>query len=105
MAKQFEAGKFYESYQAEYEPILVTRRTEKTIFVKNTTAEWKMKVRLDSNGNEYAIDTSVPKKWRDAFTYSPEWETENPRNAEPDEAPFTSLNPWDAPGMKVSDFI
>lgn len=74
----FEVGKTYEPYAKEYDPIIVTRRTEKTIWVKNGNPysggnEWKMRVKHDSQGNEIATDSSVPPKWRDAFTYSSKW--------------------------------
>ena len=68
--RRFEVGKQYEPYQTEYEAITVIRRTEKTIWVKHSQAEWMMRIRVDADGNEYAVDSTVPKKWRDAFTYT-----------------------------------
>lgn len=70
MAKRFEAGKEYEPYQCEFGAVKVLRRTEKTIFVEKEGVEFRMKIRTDTDGNEYAIDSTVPKKWRDAFTYT-----------------------------------
>ena len=69
MAKKFEVGKSYEPYQREFDPITVLRRTEKTIWVDNGQAAWRMRIRKDRCGNEFAIDSSVPANWRDAFTY------------------------------------
>lgn len=70
--KKFEVGKEYEPYQTELGPVRVIRRTEKTIWVEKVLsygASWSMRIRIDADGNEYAIDTIVPKKWRDACTY------------------------------------
>ena len=69
MAKKFEVGKSYKPYQDEYEPMTVVRRTNCTIWVKDEQSNWRMKIRKTATGNEYAVDTSVPQAWRDAFTY------------------------------------
>lgn len=69
----FEVGKTYEAYDSGYDPITITRRTDKTVWAKNTTTEWRMRVKHDANGNEIVTDSSVPPKWRDAFTYSSKW--------------------------------
>lgn len=69
MSKVFEVGKQYAPYAAEFGFILIKRRTEKTIWVDNGQTEWRMRIRRDNNGNEYAVDSCVPKKWMDAFTY------------------------------------
>ena len=77
MAQKFEVGKEYEAYQREYGTIKIVRRTEKTIWVvTNVGIEFFMRVKIDPNGDEYAVDSTVPKKWRDAFTYRPEYEVE-----------------------------
>ena len=74
MPKKFEVGKRYEWYQREYGSITVLRRTEKSITVTNGGTEWRMMLRKDSEGSEFVVDTSVPAKWRDAFTCSARWE-------------------------------
>lgn len=71
--KKFEVGCKYEPYAIEFEPIEIIRRTEKTIWVKNECSEWKMRIKKDENGDEYAIDSSVQNKYRDSFTYKAEW--------------------------------
>ena len=71
--KQFEIGKKYEPYGSGFAPVTVTRRTAKTVWVTNGQNEWRMKVRQNANGDEYAVDSSVPTKWRDEFTYSSLW--------------------------------
>lgn len=68
--KRFEVGKQYEPYQAEFEAVTVIRRTKKTIWVKHSQPVWSMRIKTDADGNEYAVDSTVPKKWRDAFTYT-----------------------------------
>ena len=72
--KQFEIGKRYEWYQREYGWIKVLRRTAKCITVTNGGSTWRMVIRKDTEGNEYVIDSSVPERWRDAFTCSAKWE-------------------------------
>lgn len=68
--KAFKVGKQYRPYQTEYKAIKVIRRTEKTIWAEDTDGvTFNMRVRIDANGNEYAVDGSVPKAWRDAYTY------------------------------------
>ena len=70
MKKRFEVGKQYEPYQTEFEAVTVIRRTEKTVRVRTSQAEWSMRIKTDADGNEYAVDSTVPRKWRDAFTYT-----------------------------------
>ena len=70
MGRVFEVGKSYEPYADEFDPITIIRRTDKMIWVDNGQIQWKMRVRMDANGNEYAVDSSVPLSWRDAFTYT-----------------------------------
>ena len=72
--KQFEVGKRYEWYQREYGDIKVLDRTQKSIKVTNGGSTWRMLIRRDTDGNEYVVDSSVPQKWRDAFTCSAKWE-------------------------------
>lgn len=67
---KFEVGKTYWAYQKEYGSVTILKKTEKYIFVQSDCGiEWRMKIRYAENGNEYAIDSSVPMMWRDAFTY------------------------------------
>ncbi len=72
----FEVGKSYEANDPGFDPITVTRRTDKTIWVDNGQCKWRMRVWHDVSGNEMATDSSVPPRWRDAFTYSARWATE-----------------------------
>lgn len=71
--KKFEVGKSYEWYQRENGSVEVLRRSAKFITVRNDFGNsWRMLIRVDENGDEFAIDSTVPSKWRDAFTVSAE---------------------------------
>ena len=71
MANSFEVGKTYNAYQKEFGTITVLKRSEKSIWVRNNTGiEWRMRIKKDNLGNEFAVDSLVPRKWRDAFTYT-----------------------------------
>lgn len=70
----FEVGHSYEANDPGYDPIKILRRTGKTIWVDNGQAKWSMRVKRDENGNEMVTDSSVPVRWRDAFTYKANWE-------------------------------
>lgn len=72
MERVFEVGKEYYPYDACFDPITVIRRTEKTIWVQNKyrdESKWMMRIKKDIHGNEFATDSTVPMKWRTAFTY------------------------------------
>lgn len=69
----FEIGKSYEANDPCYDPITVTRRTDKTIWVDSGSASWRMRIKHDNDGNEIVTDSSAPRKWRDVFTYSSRW--------------------------------
>lgn len=71
--KAFEVGRVYEPNDRSYDPITVLSRTEKTITVTNGRSTWRMLVRHDEDGNEFVVDSSVPKNWRSAFTYKAKW--------------------------------
>ena len=68
MAK-FEVGRSYEANEWGYDPIKILKRTDKTVWVDNGQARWKMRVKLDKNGNEFVTDSSVPPSWRFLHTY------------------------------------
>ena len=69
---RFEVGRSYLPYGAEFDPIKIVRRTEKTIWCDNGQCQWRMRVRHDADGNEYAVDSCVPPRWREEFTYMAE---------------------------------
>ena len=70
----FEIGKSYESLDSGYQPIRILKRTEKTIWVENECCKWMMRVKHDDKGNEFVVDSCLPRKWREAFMYSALWE-------------------------------
>ena len=69
MTRKFEVGKEYRPYDAGFDPILITRRTEKTIWCDNGQSKWMMRVKKDADGNEYAVDSAYPVRWRYTLTY------------------------------------
>ena len=69
MATVFKVGKRYDAYGSGIAQIEILRRTENTIWVDNGECQWRMKIRHAYDGSEYAVDCSVPKAWRDTFTY------------------------------------
>ena len=71
MAKQFEVGKLYYRCDNGYDPVRVTRRTEKTIWVtdEHTNRSWMMRVRRFDDGTEWAVEYQVPKEWRDVARF------------------------------------
>lgn len=67
--KQFKVGSAYEACEIGLDPITITIRTAKTIYVTNGMTSWGMRIDYDKDGNEIAIDKSVPKRYRDLYTY------------------------------------
>ena len=74
---KLEVGKTY-GCASGYPPITIVKRTAKTVTVTNNKGRsfWRMRIRIDQDGNEYVTDCSVPKSWRDTFTYSAKREEE-----------------------------
>lgn len=69
----FEVGKCYRAADCRYDPITITKRTEKCVCVTNGQADWRMRIRYDKDGNEYAVDSSEPARYRNDATYSAKW--------------------------------
>ncbi len=73
---RFIEGKSYEANDCGLSPILILKRTAKMCLVRNDNGtEWRMLIRQDGD-TEIMIDTSVPQKWRGAYTYNAKFETE-----------------------------
>lgn len=67
---RFAIGKEYYPVGDGFDPITVTYRTEKTVWVNNGVTGWRMLIRTDENGDEYAIDSSCRnKRYREALTF------------------------------------
>lgn len=68
---RFSVGKSYWANDRGYGAVKVVKRTPCFIYVENDSgSQWRMRIRADKNGIEFATDSSVPHKWRGAFTYS-----------------------------------
>ena len=67
MASVFEVGRCYTFYDSGFAPMEVLKRTDKTVWVRNESNAWRMRIRHDADG-EYAIDSSEPRSWSDIFT-------------------------------------
>ena len=67
---RFEVGKEYEANDPRLSTIKIIGRTEHFVKVKNDLGnQFRMKIRVDDDGNEYAYDSSVDMLWREAATY------------------------------------
>ena len=64
MGKQFEVGRSYVDCDHRFDPITVTRRTDKTIWVTNGQSSWMMRICGGGSYGEYAIDSSLPRSYR-----------------------------------------
>ena len=70
MAEKFEVGKSYYPNDRAYDPVHVLKRTPKCIVVRGGSGNvWRMLVRTDADGNEYATDSTAPLHWRYALSY------------------------------------
>ena len=77
MKKVFDVGHSYEANDRGFDPIKILRRTPKYVVVTtNGRHTWRMLVRIDDRGDEYVVDSSVPKKWQDVMTYQAKWSVE-----------------------------
>ena len=74
---KFEVGKSYECVDLSFDPLKIVSRTEKFVTVCNGSNTWRTKIRKDDFGNEYVVDTSMPKScWECTFKWSSIWEVE-----------------------------
>ena len=65
----FEVGKTYGSMDYSIPHIKILQRTQKTCMVINENGtSWRMMIRSDGF-SEYLTDSSVPKRWRECYTY------------------------------------
>ena len=75
MKMKFEIGHEYEANDPGLGEIKVIGRTAQFIKVQNAFGNrFRMKVREDEDGVEYAFDSSVGNRWREAATYKAIWE-------------------------------
>ena len=70
--KKFEVGKMYKNAFPGFLPIEIIRRTAKMVTVKSYFSDhtWRMLIRIDKNGDEYLVDSTLPKSWQRFIFYS-----------------------------------
>ena len=61
---QFIVGRKYCRTDSGFDPVTVTKRTAKTIWVCDGRHTWYMRIHHDEFGNECAVDYEVPVKYR-----------------------------------------
>lgn len=69
MASVFEVGNFYYNADGSFYPIEVLKRTAKTVWVRNSSSKWKMRINHYDNGEEFVVDSLSPVRWRWLYTY------------------------------------
>lgn len=75
MADRFEVGREYRACDGGYTTIRVLARSKKMINVVNDAGVmFRMLIRVDKDGTEYACEHCVPRKWKDELTYRATWE-------------------------------
>lgn len=68
---QFEVGQTYYRNDRGFDPVTVTKRTAKTIWVQDTSGhQWSMRVRHNEHGSEYACDYQIPERNRTLMGFS-----------------------------------
>ena len=65
---KFEVGKEYFWNERGFPSITVLKRTPKMILVTNGGHEWRMRIRLTDYGDEYVVDSLVPRRYRGDYT-------------------------------------
>lgn len=75
---KFEVGKVYEPCESGLTPIRVIRRTDKTIWVEHADggARWMMRIKHFYDGTEFAVDSTMPRRYKDSVTYRADNEEE-----------------------------
>ena len=70
----FVVGKTYEAANRDFCNVTVVSRTPKMAKVSNGSCTWRTRIRVDDKGNEYIVDNTVPKRYRDELTWKACWE-------------------------------
>ena len=71
---KLEVGKTSGCAESGSPSVTVLKRTSRTVTVTNGSHVWRMLIRIDQDGNEYTVDSSVPPNWRDSYRWSAKWE-------------------------------
>lgn len=78
MGKVFEVGKVYYRGERGYDPQKIIRRTEKTIISCNAYGDesrtFRQHIHLDEDGNEFVIDSALPRRHRMTTLCNAAWE-------------------------------
>ena len=81
MSKVFEVGKKYFREERGFDPIMVVKRTAKTITCYNYNPVWdyskstyRHRIHVDDDGTEYIYDPYVPLRHRDGTVCNASWE-------------------------------
>lgn len=70
----FKEGKSYEAGDDGISPVTVIKRTSKTCLVRNDIGTiWRMRIKVLGD-SEIMTDSTVPEKWRGAYTYYAKFE-------------------------------
>lgn len=72
--KRFKIGTEYEAADPGVYTITIVSRSPKYLTVNNGGGMWRMRIRHDEDGNEMLIDSAVPKRARDMYTFKAIWE-------------------------------
>ena len=68
--KKFIVGKRYYPGDRSYDPVKVVKRTAKYIYVSDYRGfTWRMLIRIDHDGTEYCIDSTMPSRYKSSFMY------------------------------------
>lgn len=67
---RFEVGKSYECVDGCLDPITVIKRMAKMILVDKDGCQWRMKIRVDSNGDEWVVDSYISRRYYEGCAYS-----------------------------------
>lgn len=78
MGKVFEVGKMYYRADGGFDPQKIIRRTEKTIIscnaYDNESYTFRQRIFHDENGNEFVIDSALPRRHRMTTLCNAAWE-------------------------------
>lgn len=77
MAK-FEVGKAYSYAEGGFDPVFVVKRTDKTVWARwSSGSVYMLRVRKRDNGDEYLLESGVPKRYKDSYTIDARWEDDS----------------------------
>lgn len=64
----FEVGKIYAHNDCGFDPVQCVKRTDKSVWMKYYYGSvYRMKIRTNDDGNEWTVDTKMPKRYWDVM--------------------------------------